>query len=104
MLPISSVIRVLYFLAIYIFVLFCFAPEMRKKYKIWLYTIVFVCLFFPDIEYLNLPFGLKINIQTYAIMICGVELIEMWTKHILGNKKKQGKKLSKKMEKIYESL
>lgn len=104
MLPISSVISVLFFLTVYIFVLFFFVPEMRKKYKIWLYTIVFVCLFFPNIEYLDLPFGLKVNIQTYAIMVCGMELIEMYTKHILESKKKQGKKLSKKMEKIYESL
>ena len=104
MLPISSVISVLLFLVVYIFVMFFFVPDMRKKYKILLYTIVFACLFFPDIEYLDLPFRLKVNIQTYAIMVCGMELIEMWTKHILDSKKKQGKKLSEKMEKIHESL
>ena len=104
MLPISSVISVLFFLVVYIFVMFFFVPDMRKKYKILLYTIVFACLFFPDIEYLDLPFRLKVNIQTYAIMVCGMELIEMWTKHILDSKKKQGKKLSEKMEKIHESL
>lgn len=104
MLPTASVISVLFFLVVYIFILFNFIPEARKQYKIWLYTIVFVCLFFPDIEFLNLPLGLKINIQTYAIMVCGMELIEMYAKHILEIKKKRGKKLSKKMERIYESL
>lgn len=104
MLPIGSVIGVLFFLVAYIFILFNFIPEARKQYKIWLYTIVFVCLFFPDIEYLALPLGLKINIQIYAIMVCGMELIEMYTKRILERKKKQGKKLSKKMERVYESL
>ena len=104
MLPISSVISILIFLAAYIFILLNFVPEIRKKFKIYLYTLVFICLFFPDIEYFDFPFGMKINLQLYAIMVCGVELIEMYTKHILESKKEQGKKLSKKMEKIYESL
>lgn len=104
MLPISSIIGIALVIVLYALIIFCFIPEARKIYRLSLYSVVFICLFFPDIEYINLPFGLKVNIQTYATMLCGAELVEMYTKHIIEKKKKQGKKLSKKIEKIYESL
>lgn len=103
MLSMGSLMGVGMFLAWYTVMLFTIIPEMRDKVKMGLYTIVFICLFFPDIEYLELPFGLTLNIQLYAIMLCGMELIEKWTKYILKKKSRKGK-LSKKMKILYESL
>lgn len=39
-----------------------------------------------------------------AIMICGIELIEKYTKYIIEIKIKKGKEIFKRMKYIYESL
>lgn len=104
MLPLSSVVTVLLILAFYVIVLFCFVPEARKTMKTWIYTFVFIGLFFPNIEFWQFPFGLKVNFQLYAIVVCGIELIEMYVKFYLEKRKEKGKKISQRMNTVYESL
>lgn len=68
------------------------------------YTVVFIALFFPNIENLVLGNRIGINLRFYAIVLSGMEGIDMWTKYIFSRKIETGKKLSKRNNKIYESL
>nr|DAQ87105.1 MAG TPA: Protein translocase subunit SecDF PROTEIN, beta barrel, TRANSPORT [Caudoviricetes sp.] len=104
MLPLSSIVTVFAILAVYVFILFRFIPSVRKTIKAWIYTLVFIGLFFPDMELWKFPFGVKVGIQLYAIAVCGIELIEMYLKCYLEKMKREGKRLSERMNTLYESL
>lgn len=104
MLPIASIISVLIVLVFYVFCTFFMDARMRKFYKLLLYTVVFLALFFPDIEFFELPFGSRVRFHTYAIVLCGVELFELLLKFYVEGRKREKKPISKKLERIYESL
>ena len=55
-------------------------------------------------ELWKFPFGVKVGIQLYAIAVCGIELIEMYLKCYLEKMKREGKRLSERMNTLYESL
>lgn len=104
MVSIQSMISSILFLVVYFFVFIFSTEELRKKDKLLIYTIVFILLFFPDTEKIELPLGLVFNLHTYAIMVGGMELMELWTKYILGKRRTKGKPLCDRMEKLYKSL
>ena len=64
----------------YIFVTFFMVPKMRKLLKIMLYVLVFIGLLFPVFEGIG---NLKINLETYAIILAGIEAFEMIFKYII---------------------
>ena len=104
MLPIMSIISVGLILGSYIFCTFLMVPKIRKFYKLLIYILVFIALFFPDIEYIEFPLGLKVNFQLYAIVLCGIELFELCIEFYVEGKKRDKKPISKNLERVYQSL
>ena len=97
----STLISIILIFIMYIFVTFFMVPKMRKLLKIMLYGLVFIGLLFPVFEGIG---NLKINLETYAIILAGIEAFEMIFKYIIEDRKNKGKIVSKRIEKIYENM
>ena len=104
MLNINTIIAIFQVLGLYIFIMFYLVPYVRVRFKIILYGMVFITLFFPELDYIKLPFGIIFNFRTYAIVLSGIELIEMTVKAVLEKKLKKEKKMSKRLMRLYDSL
>ena len=104
MLTFGNIIVVCIGMAIYIHFLLFEKAEIRERLKTYIYCIVFIGLLLPDIETIEFPYGLHLDIQLYAVVICGIELTDRFAKHIIKSKINKGKQLSKKEKDIYDSL
>lgn len=100
MMTYNNIVSVGMFLVYYICMLWFLKPEAREIIKTYIYFLVFVGLFLPSIVILKITF----NIQLYATVICGIELIDRVTKQIIKSRIDKGKKISSKVKRIYESL
>lgn len=102
MFSIASLFGIFIGVSLYIFMLLFSVPWLRKAFKRILFSMLFICLLFPYTDYIE--FGeFKLNVYTAAALAAGIELVDMWTKHILSVKDKK-KKLNKREKIIYESL
>ena len=84
----STLISIILIFIMYIFVTFFMVPKMRKLLKIMIYVLVFIGLLFPVFEGIG---NLKINLETYAIILAGIEAFEMIFKYIIEDRKNKGK-------------
>lgn len=96
-----TLLGVLTILLFYILVTFMMVPCMRKMLKLVLYILVFVGLIFPSFKGIG---NLEMNLETYAIVLAGVEVFEMLFKFRIEELQRKGKNISKKSKKIYESM
>ena len=101
MISISTLILIVLVFAVYVFITFKMIPQMRKFTKMWLYIIVFVGLLFPEFKGIG---TMEINLETYAIVLAGIEIFEMIFKYIVEEKQSKGKDISEKLKKIYNSM
>lgn len=101
MINIATLISVLLILAVYIFVVFLMIPKMRKFTKLWLYILVFIGLIFPDFNSIG---EIKLNLETYAIVLAGIEAFEMFFKYIVEERQRCGKSISEKIKRIYDNM
>ena len=97
----TTLISIIMIFAVYILVIFAMTPNMRKIMKIMLYILVFIGLLFPEFKGIG---ELKLNLETYAIVLAGIEAFEMLFKFIVEEKLKQGKKISTKIKVIYDNM
>ncbi len=97
----TTLISIMIIFIVYMIVIFTMKPQMRKLLKIWLYILVFLGLLFPDFNGIG---ELKLNLETYAIVVTGVELFEMIFKYVIEIKMNEQKRIGEKTKKIYESL
>ena len=98
MITFTTLISIMLIFVVYIFVTFSMIPQIRKLLKIMLYVLVFIGLLFPSFKGIG---NLKLNLETYAIVLAGVEAFEMIFKYVVEAKKNKGKFISKKIEKIF---
>lgn len=101
MISISTLILIVLIFVVYVFITFNMMPQMRKLTKMWLYIIVFVGLFFPEFRGIG---TMEINLETYAIVLAGIEIFEMIFKYIVEEQQSKGKDISEKIKKIYDSM
>lgn len=101
MISISTLILIVLIFVVYVFITFNMIPQMRKLTKMWLYIIVFVGLIFPKFKGIG---TMEVNLETYAIVLAGIEIFEMIFKYIVEEKQSKGKAISEKIKKIYDSM
>jgi hypothetical protein len=101
MINITTLISLLIIFVAYMFVTFAMVPRMRKVIKIWLYILVFIGLIFPEFKQIG---NLKLNLETYAIVLTGIEAFEMVFKYIVEEQQRKGKFISKRIKRIYENI
>jgi hypothetical protein len=101
MINITTLISLLIIFVTYMFVTFAMVPRMRKVLKIWLYILVFIGLIFPEFKQIG---NLKLNLETYAIVLAGIEAFEMVFKYIVEEQQRKGKFISKRIKRIYENI
>lgn len=104
MISLKTFILILIIFGMYLFMMFAMVPYVRKVMKIIIYFLVFISLLMPDFDYILLPFGIAISFRVDAIILSGMELIDMCTKQIFERKLRNKKKLSKRQKCIYDSL
>lgn len=101
MIAITTLVLIMIIFAVYIFTTFAMVPKARKLLKIMLYVLVFIGLLFPSFKGVG---NLQINLETYAIVLAGIEVFEMVFKYVVEDKQNKGKSISKKVKRIYESM
>lgn len=101
MISVSTLILIVLIFAVYVFITFNMIPQMRKLTKMWLYIIVFVGLLFPEFKGIG---TMKINLETYAIVLADIEIFEMIFKYIVEEQQSKGKNISEKIKKIYDNM
>lgn len=104
MLPITSIMSIGCCLGGYCLCFLLWPPKLTQYLKLFFYTIVFVALFFPEINQVVLGPDMKWNIHLYAIVLCGIELIEKYTQLIIRRRIEKGKSVSKHFLELYELL
>ena len=80
---------------------FMAGADFRKMMKLMIYVAVFLGLLFPGVKEIG---DFKINLETYAIVLAGIEVFEMTLKYIVEKRIKNKKHVSKRVERLYDSM
>ncbi len=99
-----AISMVLFIVFLYVFVTFKMKTIIRMYMKLFIYALVFIALFFPDIKFFRPTETLTFNIKIYAIVLCGIEVFELGIKCYVRRRKQEKRPVSKKLERIFESL